>query len=225
MHHFSKFLFIAALFVGAITLPASKARAYPVDCAILLCLAGGWPPSAECAHARAVFIRRITPWPVEPPLQIWRCPMKASLIKPEPKPLRWRLIEAAHRGERADLVAEPYMLRSASMKDLLHRISKGADIDISDPAFDFVRSIKVWHLRIYWKHVEGKSDNCRTDALLELGYYGTQGDFHWKRESLAEAPEWLIPAPYRAGCSVFLRAVGVEWQDYTGKTEYEWIRY
>ena len=37
------------------------AKAYQVDCAILLCLAGGWPASAECAHARAVFIRRITP--------------------------------------------------------------------------------------------------------------------------------------------------------------------
>src|SRR6056297_1239424 len=54
------------------------AKAYPVDCAILLCLAGGWPASAECAHARAVFIRRITPWPIEPPLQIWRCPMGVS---------------------------------------------------------------------------------------------------------------------------------------------------
>jgi len=26
-----------------------------------------------------VFIARITPWPVEPPLQIWNCPMRASL--------------------------------------------------------------------------------------------------------------------------------------------------
>ncbi len=54
------------------------AKAYQADCAILLCLAGGWPASTECAHARAVFIRRITPWPIEPPLQIWRCPMGVS---------------------------------------------------------------------------------------------------------------------------------------------------
>lgn len=55
------------------------AQSYQVDCAILLCLAGGWPGSAPCAHARMVFIRRITPWPVEPPLQIWNCPMGGGL--------------------------------------------------------------------------------------------------------------------------------------------------
>lgn len=58
--------------------PASMANAYPVDCAILLCLAGGFPASAECSAAKAEMIRRITPWPVEPPLQLWRCPMRSS---------------------------------------------------------------------------------------------------------------------------------------------------
>lgn len=56
----------------------ASAQSYPIDCAILLCLSGGWPTSVPCARARAEFIRRITPWPVEPPLQIWRCPMGAS---------------------------------------------------------------------------------------------------------------------------------------------------
>lgn len=51
------------------------ALAYPIDCAILLCMAGGFPVSAECSAAKAEVIRRITPWPVEPPLQLWRCPM------------------------------------------------------------------------------------------------------------------------------------------------------
>ena len=56
----------ASLAATALSLSlAAPAKAYPVDCAILLCLAGGWPASAECAHARAVFIRRITPWPIE----------------------------------------------------------------------------------------------------------------------------------------------------------------
>jgi len=58
--------------------PAAS-NAYPVDYAILLCLAGGWPASAECSYARAAFIRRITPWPVERPLQIWRRPMRIAL--------------------------------------------------------------------------------------------------------------------------------------------------
>ena len=55
-----------------------SAPAYPVDCAILLCLAGGWPANPPCTAARAEFVRRVTPWPVEPPLQPWRCPMGAG---------------------------------------------------------------------------------------------------------------------------------------------------
>ena len=33
-----------------------------------------WPASAPCAQERTVFIRRMKPLPVKPPLQIWRCP-------------------------------------------------------------------------------------------------------------------------------------------------------
>lgn len=64
----------AGLTLGVIT----PAAAYPIDCAILLCLAGGFPPSAECSAAKATMIRRITPWPIEPPLQLWNCPMGVS---------------------------------------------------------------------------------------------------------------------------------------------------
>lgn len=68
----------------ALLLPPTSPAAYPIDCAILLCLVGGWPANPHCDAARAEFVRRITPWPVEPPLQIWRCPMGsgASLIIP-----------------------------------------------------------------------------------------------------------------------------------------------
>jgi hypothetical protein len=68
------------LIVGAISLTAvpdrAQAQSYQIDCAILLCLSGGWPASVPCARAK--FIRRITPWPVEQALQIWRCPMRAA---------------------------------------------------------------------------------------------------------------------------------------------------
>ena len=74
----------AVLSVSSIVSGAAPVQAYQVDCAILLCLSGGWPASAPCAHARAVFIQRITPWPIEPPLQIWRCPMGASFERPTP---------------------------------------------------------------------------------------------------------------------------------------------
>ena len=51
--------FIRNWVVGAVmalfcSVAPQAAKAYQVDCAILLCLAGGWPASAECAHARAV---------------------------------------------------------------------------------------------------------------------------------------------------------------------------
>lgn len=62
------------------TLPVipGTAHSYPIDCAILLCLAGGFPSSAECTSAKVEMIRRITPFPVEPPLQLWNCPMAGA---------------------------------------------------------------------------------------------------------------------------------------------------
>ena len=55
-------LLLAAPFAvaGLLPLPA-KAQGYPIDCAILLCLAVGWPASGPCPSARAEFMRRITP--------------------------------------------------------------------------------------------------------------------------------------------------------------------
>lgn len=71
-----KNLLTAGVFGAAISsLAPTPAAAYPIDCAILLCLAGGFPASTECMAAKAEMIRRITPWPIEPPLQLWRCPM------------------------------------------------------------------------------------------------------------------------------------------------------
>ena len=72
-------LTLAAVFaLAGATVPVTPAQAYPIDCAILLCMAGGFPASVECSRAKAEVIRRITPWPVEPPLQLWRCPMGVS---------------------------------------------------------------------------------------------------------------------------------------------------
>ena len=64
-----------AVSAGFVSPPRVAAHSYSIDCAILLCLAGGFPPSAECKAAKTELIRRITPWPVEPPLQLWNCPM------------------------------------------------------------------------------------------------------------------------------------------------------
>lgn len=75
---------LAAAACAAALASAPKTDAYPIDCAILLCLAGGFPTSAECTAARIEMIRRVTPWPVEPPLQLWNCPLRASGLPPLP---------------------------------------------------------------------------------------------------------------------------------------------
>lgn len=71
-------LLAASSLTVASMLSPQDAKAYPIDCAILLCMAGGFPASTECSAAKAEVIRRITPWPIEPPLQLWRCPLGIS---------------------------------------------------------------------------------------------------------------------------------------------------
>ena len=96
----------AAVAATAVSVSLSApAAAYPVDCAILLCLAGGWPASAECANARAVFIARITPWPVEPPLQIlvsahWTAHASGYLARADPAHVRRIEAEAGSEARR-----------------------------------------------------------------------------------------------------------------------------
>ncbi|MGZ2260105.1 hypothetical protein [Roseobacter sp. A03A-229] len=53
-----------------LAMPMQKVRAYDIDCAIILCMAGGFPPGAVCSAAYAEMIRRVTPWPSEPPFGI-----------------------------------------------------------------------------------------------------------------------------------------------------------
>ena len=78
MTQLSKSIKLALLVSSSAIVAPTASSAYPIDCAIFLCLAGGWPSSPDCNAARAEFIRRITPLPVEPPLQLWRCPMGAA---------------------------------------------------------------------------------------------------------------------------------------------------
>ena len=131
-------LFVTALAFAHTFLPkSSRAQSYPIDCAILLCLSGGWPASVPCSRARAEFIRRITPWPVEPPLQIWRCPMRAALETPDPVARLYRL---------AGVNPGPAVSPAPQMEGLhlAQAVGHGADIDVSGSAFAFIRSIDVF---------------------------------------------------------------------------------
>jgi hypothetical protein len=63
-------MFSLVLSVVILPVTAKPSRAYDMDCAIMLCMAGGFPSSAVCSAAYATMIRRITPWPVRPPFGI-----------------------------------------------------------------------------------------------------------------------------------------------------------
>lgn len=213
-----KQLAVAALVALSGQMPlATQASAYQVDCAILLCLAGGWPASAPCAHARAVFIRRITPWPVEPPLQIWRCPLGASFVPVEtPRPSE-RLYEAANRAA----LHQKSFPADAPLREV--QGTDRANVDISDETFDFVRSIRVFHIQ-YSQRENWEGECTRSDAT-RLGIYGIQGDYHWTLSKASEVPsasKLRIPS----GCSnYFYRSVFVEWRDHAGHYGSEEVRY
>lgn len=201
------------------------AIAYPVDCAILLCLSGGWPASAECSHARAVFIRRITPWPIEPPLQIWRCPLGVASRSPVQDRFGGRLFSAAAKS-----TAEPRFTLAVQRsgeeiaEELVQKLvaSKQANVDISGPEFDFVRSIRVFHIQ--YMMIVGRDQECEEYDSTVIGSYGTQGEFAWAGFSYAGVPDWYPKRTNRCGLSSE-RAVAIEWRDYEGNLGHEFVRY
>jgi hypothetical protein len=208
---------LAAVAATAVSVSLSApAAAYPVDCAILLCLAGGWPASAECAHARAVFIARITPWPVEPPLQIWNCPMRASLNRGK-APME-RLFEIALLGKGGPLPQSP----DGSPAEL-YLVQDRADVDISDPAYDFVRSIHVFQIE-YRRH-RNRDGDCNTWSTIREGTYGEQGDFAWARSTPARVPSASAFRPGTSCSDYWFRGVFVDWTDYEGTYGFEEVRY
>ena len=195
----------------------TPAHAYPVDCAILLCLAGGWPASAPCAHARAEFIRRITPWPIEPPLQIWRCPMGASFSpRDAPRPTE-RLFEAT----LPSTLRRPSIPKGPAALEV--QVTDGADLDISGEAFDFVRSIRVYHIQFRQRLSEDGECN-RTDAT-RLGSYGLQGNFRWRPSSASQVPPASNLRITERCRNFFYRAVFVDWRDHAGIYGSEEVRY
>ena len=205
----------------AVSTPAPvQAQTYQIDCAILLCLAGGWPASVPCARARAEFIRRITPWPVEPPLQIWRCPMGASVSGGAPLSPMERLYDIAFREPHESVLSA---LVPAAPEFVLAQAEERADIDISGDAFDFVRSIRVYHIQ-FSQHQNRDGDCIRSDST-RLGSYGTQGDYGWARSSVAAVPEASDLAVPEHCRSYSWRSVFVDWRDHAGNYGSEEVRY
>ena len=245
-----------AAFAGILTLgpglqPAAS-QSYQIDCAILLCLSGGWPASTPCARARAEFIRRSTPWPVEPPLQIWRCPMGASLQTPQehaplprfwdilvPETLRRNQTPLQHWGEIQRAQAQPVAYHSGGPSAArlpegfavtLAHASPRADIDISGPEFNFVRSIRVYNVTYASQRESGGEldRECNRYFSMRIGTYGSQGDFRWARSSSpSQLPEAHVGLErYGEHCpGIFHRSVFVDWRDYEGNYGFEQVNY
>lgn len=161
-------LLAAAACASATLASAPKADAYAIDCAILLCLAGGFPASSECAAAKIELIRRITPWPIEPPLQLWNCPMGMS-------------------GSR---LGEINALLAATGQPLMSMPQVGAD-GLTPDARRYRDAISIYHVRYTRQRNSGGeeiSDNT------QRGDYDASGEFRWVPASLTSAPQWLTEA-------------------------------
>lgn len=231
-----------------ISLPTgNKAQTYPVDCAILLCLSGGWPASEPCMRARAEFIRRITPWPVEPPLQIWRCPMGATHKTNRQQSYADRIFKVIFQTEKdqqrqsfaandRELAAKPAIIalparvprtEVAPANPGFRFAQDRADIDISGPEFNFVRSIRVFDVRYARQRRTGREGECTNSARVYLGTYGVQGAFSWSPAAVGSLPaahtgleRWGLDCP-----SVNHRSVFVEWRDFNGNYGFEQVNY
>ena len=109
----------------------------------------------------------------------------------------------------------------------LQLVEDRADIDISGPEFNFVRSIRVFDVRYARQHESGRNGDCNRSAVVVLGTYGIQGDFSWRSSSPAALPEahaglerWGENCP-----SIYHRSVFVEWRDYSGNYGFEQVNY
>ena len=239
-----------AAIIGALSVAGTTnktvAQTYPIDCAILLCLSGGWPASVPCARARAEFIRRITPWPIEPPLQIWRCPMGASYHPGTDHFSGPRIYDILLKGTGAlpqsfpdaslhewntpiPVVAQISDTQTSHLPNdpALRLVQDRADIDIRGPEFNFVRSIRVFDVRYARQRESGPDDDCNRSARVVLGTYGTQGDFAWRASSpmaLPEAHDGL--ERYGQNCpTIYHRSVFVDWRDFEGNYGFEQVNY
>ncbi len=224
----------------------ASAQTYQIDCAILLCLSGGWPASVPCSRAKAEFIRRITPWPIEPPLQIWRCPMGASYHSGGDHSSAPRIYDILLKGtdplpqsfpnarpqEWSTPIPAVVHIGDTPTKQLpggfaLQLVQDRADIDIRGPEFNFVRSIRVFDVRYARQHESGRDGDCNRSATVVLGTYGTQGDFSWARSALSALPEAHVGLErWGQNCpSIYHRSVFVDWRDYEGNYGFEQVDY
>lgn len=199
----NQILRLAALSLAlATSIPSlAAAQAYPIDCAIFLCLAGGFPASPECAAAEAVFIARIESF--QPPLQLWNCPMGASFRREE---IAHPLVTLARleQGSSPGVLRGPYRPLATPVTPL------PAAVDFTGSDYAFIRSIHVWWTRAY---ATRHRDGCSGGTAIEEGYYDARNNWHWG--AVATPIPGYLPKLSPDGCGMW-NDVGADWTDYLG---------
>lgn len=208
-------LMIRRSLAGALTALAAltcapPASAYPVDCAILLCLAGGFPPSEPCLRAKAVMMQRILSIPFQPPLQIWNCPLQASSWSDGPD----TGVNEIRSGTTIGWDPDP--------SGIVERAA-GSGMDFSGPEYAFLRSLRV--IRLQYRQQMGTDGFCAREPRIAIGRYDRRADFHWGPGRTADIPRTsdFRPGP---GCRPYAyRSIMIDWQDVSGNPGFEEVRY
>ena len=208
---------VAALLLGWTAQPAN---AYPIDCAILLCMAGGFPASTECAAAKIEVIRRITPWPVEPPLQLWRCPMRINAAT------------AARIGLTQDLGPDGLTAEVRQYRDAIeiYHIQAYARIRSKDGAERVIDATQVGQYQADGEFIWGRSSFERGPAWLAKAVDGHRVDIREcvRRHRNDSCREYrIIRTENRASRIGFgrLRGVALRYEDHEGAQHTEFVKY
>ena len=129
------------------------------------------------------------------------------LLSPATEPLRSENAVLNLAGPKPNLLPEGFALQL---------VQDRADIDMSGPEFNFVRSIGVYDVLIDDDRDDG---DCDRYARVRIGTYDTQGGFSWHQSNRSAIPTAF--GRTSNGCSLFARAVFVEWLDYFGNYGFE----
>jgi hypothetical protein len=109
----------------------------------------------------------------------------------------------------------------------LRLVQNRADIDISGPEFNFVRSIRVFDVRYARQYQAGSEGECERSASVYIGTYGTQGDFTLQLSSITALPEAHVGLKgWGQNCpGIYHRSVFVDWRDSEGNSGFEQVNY
>ena len=234
---FKKLIFTATVFTSTVVITTftstQNAAAYSTDCAILLCMAGGFPSNTVCNLAYAEVIRRVTPFPIEPPLQVWRCPMGLA-DNNKTKYLfgnnRYRILPAKYARHQKYSQDISKAKNAAPVFNRLAQIKQDFVDSTKDPkkVSDFITSIKVWDVRQYNHVKRRKKEGCIESYDIRLGTYDVKGNFTWRSTTPKSVPSFMIPnksCVYDVYGGTVIRAVGFNWNDFNGGRGEEKINY